>query len=306
MEWLAGILSFLSALLMGVLPAHTFGYHAAPLVQAQATVIFTGDMMFDRSIRTTADEKGGDYLFSCIDETLQRADLVVGNLEGPITASSSMSVGSAVGSPENFTFTFPTSTAALLYRHNIRLVSIGNNHIMNFGQAGLTQTKEYLSAAGVGYFGDPDAAESDRVARMTVGGVPFSFVNWSDWTSDKTDHTVAQIRAEAQSGRVVVVYNHWGDEYVPPPARVRELAHEMVDAGAAIVIGGHPHIVQEHEVYHGKNIYYSLGNFIFDQYWNDAVSHGLLLQVTFGKSGVASVEELPVVLGRDRRTCPVR
>jgi poly-gamma-glutamate synthesis protein (capsule biosynthesis protein) len=303
MEWLAGILSFLSALLMSVLPTHTFGYHAGPIPQTQATIVFVGDMMFDRSIRATADDKGGDYLFSCIDETLQQADLVVGNLEGPITASSSVSVGSAVGSPENFTFTFPTTTAALLYRHNIRLVSIGNNHIMNFGQSGLLQTKGYLSEAGIGYFGDPNAAEGDRVARLAIGGVPFAFVNWSDWTSDKTDHTVAQIRAEAASGRVVVVYTHWGDEYVPPPPRVRELAHEMVDAGAAIVIGSHPHIVQEHEVYHGKDIYYSLGNFIFDQYWNDAVSHGLALRVTFGMSGVTAVGELPVVLGRDRRTC---
>jgi poly-gamma-glutamate synthesis protein (capsule biosynthesis protein) len=304
MDWLAGIIGFLSALFMGVLPGHAALYRAAPLPQKQAAILFVGDMMFDRSVRTTMEEKGSDYIFSCIDPLLAGADLVVGNLEGPITASSSRSVGSAVGSPDNFTFTFPTSTAALLARHNIRLVSIDNNHIMSFGRAGLAQTKALLAEAGVGYFGDPDAAESERVARIDVGGIPFSFVNWSDWTSDKTDHTVAQIRAEAESGRVVVAYNHWGDEYVPPPPRVRELAHEMADAGAAIVIGGHPHIVQEHELYHGTDIYYSLGNFIFDQYWNDAVSHGLALRVVFSESGVRSIAEIPVALGRDRRTCP--
>jgi poly-gamma-glutamate synthesis protein (capsule biosynthesis protein) len=304
MQWLSDIVSFLSALMLSVLPGHIALYHAPPLIRAEAHIVFVGDMMFDRTIRTTAQEKGGDYLFSCIDPLLSGADLVVGNLEGPITASSSVSVGSTVGSPENFTFTFASTTAALLYRHNVRLVSIGNNHIMNFGHDGLLQTKEYLAQAGVGYFGDPDAPESERVARQSIGGIAFSFVNWSDWTSDKTDHTLAQIRTEAQSGRVVVVYTHWGDEYVPPPVRVRELAHEMVDAGAAIVIGSHPHIVQEHEVYHGKDIYYSLGNFIFDQYWNDAVSHGLALSVAFDRTGVRSVAEAPVVLGRDRRVCP--
>lgn len=303
MEWIAGIIGFLSAFLLGILPGATFGYYAAPPQERHAEILFVGDMMFDRSIRTAAEEHGGDYLFSCINETLASADLVVGNLEGPITSSSSRSVGSVIGTPDNFTFTFPTTTAELLARHNVRLVSIGNNHIMNFGLSGLEQTKQWLTKAGVAYFGDPDALESDRVARITVEGIPFSFVNWSDWTSDNTDITVAQIRTEAQSGRVVVAYSHWGEEYVPPIPRVRALAHQMADAGAAIVIGGHPHIVQERESYNGREIYYSLGNFIFDQYWNEDVSHGLALKVTFGPQGVRTIEELPVVLGRDRRTC---
>ncbi|HVU75780.1 MAG TPA: CapA family protein, partial [Candidatus Paceibacterota bacterium] len=237
MEWVTALIGFIVGLVASILPGHTFGYHALPLQDPHATILFVGDMMFDRSIRTKAEEKGGDYLFSCVDPLLTQVDTVVGNLEGPITASSSKSVGSEVGAPDNFTFTFATSTAELLVRHHIGLVSIGNNHIMNFGRDGLTQTKHWLTAAGVGYFGDPDAGEAERVARVTIGGIAFSFVNWSDWTSDNTDITVGQIRTEAQSGRVVVVYNHWGDEYVPPPARVKELAHEMVDAGAAIVIG---------------------------------------------------------------------
>lgn len=305
MEWLAAIVGFLFAALANLFPAHTSAYFAGPLpIEPQeAHIVFGGDLMFDRTIRTTIDEKGGDYIFSCIDSVLQNADLVVANLEGPITASSSKSVGTAVASANNYRFTFPTSTAALLAAHNIKLVTIGNNHIMNFGLNGLEQTKYWLTQAGVGYFGDPDAAEAERVARVTIQGIPFSFVNWSDWTSDNTDHTVAQVRAEADAGRVVVVFSHWGDEYVPPPPRVKALAHEFADAGAALVLGAHPHIVQEHEVYHGKNIYYSLGNFVFDQYWNDAVSHGLLLGVTFDKGGVTHVSEMPTVLQRDRRTC---
>src|SRR5262249_36610589 len=162
-----------------------------------------------------------------------------------------VSEGSAIGSAENTTFTFPTSTAALLKRHNVTLVNLGNNHIMNFSREGLLQTKEWFASAGVSYFGDPDADEDGRVARPVINGIPFSFVNWSDWTSDKTDHTVAQVRKEAESGHVVVVYTHWGDEYVPPTPQMRQLAHSFVDAGAAIVIGSHPHIVQEHEIYSG-------------------------------------------------------
>lgn len=272
-----------------------------------ATVLFAGDMMFDRSVRTVAEEKGGDFLFSCIDPVLQEGnDLVVANLEGPITTFPSQSVGSEVGGPDNYTFTFPTSTAALLLAHHIELVNLGNNHMLNFSREGLVQTEEWLDAAGVKHFGDPDKPEADRVARMEIGGIPFSFVNWSDWTSDKTDHTVAQVREEAQSGRVVVVYTHWGEEYATTSLpRVQALAHSFVDAGAAFVTGSHPHVVQQHEVYKGVDIYYSLGNFIFDQYWNDDVRHGLLLQVTFDPKGVEGLKEIPVELERDRRTCPV-
>lgn len=280
-------------------------YHAAPnrSFAPQVSIIFGGDMMFDRTIRTTMEQKGGDQLFACIDDVLRGADLVVANLEGPITEFPSVSVGSEVGGSNNYTFTFPPETAELLYRHNIRLVNIGNNHIMNFSRDGLLQTKRFLDEARVFYMGDPDALEGDRVARVSIKGIEFSFVNWSDWTSDKTDHTVAQVAKEFEKGRIVVVYTHWGEEYVEPVPRVRQLAHSFVDAGAAIVIGSHPHVVQEHEVYKGKYIYYSLGNFIFDQYWNEAVRRGLLLKVAFTKKGVSGVEEIPISLERDRHTC---
>jgi poly-gamma-glutamate synthesis protein (capsule biosynthesis protein) len=292
--------------IFGLLNGANITAHGAPLKTVPtATVLFGGDMMFDRTVRSAADKSGGDYLFSCLDPLFSQADLVVANLEGPITEHASVSLGSAIGAPDNFTFTFPTSTAMLLAKHGVKLVNLGNNHIFNFKLDGVLSTEHYLDAAGVGHFGDPDKAEADRVARIEINGIPFSFVNWSDWTSDNTDHTVQQIALEKASGRLVVVYTHWGEEYVPPPDRVKTLAHQFVDAGADIVIGSHPHIVQEHELYHGKYIYYSLGNLIFDQYWDDAVSHGLMLSVSFSADGVHSVREIPVELLKDRRTCPV-
>lgn len=301
------IVGFIAAVIAGLMqfinPA--ISYFSPPSAPQQAVIIFGGDMMFDRTIRREADIHGGDFLFSCLKGTLAGADIVVANLEGPITAHPSMSLGSVIKSPENYTFTFPTSTAELLYRHNVRLVNIGNNHIMNFGREGLADTKEWLERAGVAHMGDPNAPESERVARMEIRGIAFSFVNWSDWTSDKTDHTVAQVREEAESGRVTVVYAHWGEEYVPPPERVKVLARQFIDAGAAIVVGSHPHIVQEREPYNGRYIYYSLGNFFFDQYWNEHVRTGLLIRVVFDARGVVSLKEIPIELQRDRRTCPI-
>ncbi len=306
-HWLAGIVAMLIGFLPGSLSAPIYAVNPGlkpPEVKEEVVIVFGGDMMFDRDIRRKMALNGEDNALSCVDEVLLPADLVVANLEGPITSNPSMSLGSVVGSPENFTFTFPTTTATMLGRHNIHLVNIGNNHIMNFGRSGLLETQALLDKAGVAYFGDPDKPEEERVERLEIQGIPFSFVNWSDWTSDKTDHTVAQVRKEAEAGRVTVVYTHWGEEYKATSSpRMQQLAHSFAEAGAVLVVGSHPHVVQENELYSGAHIYYSLGNFVFDQYWNEEVSTGLLLRVKFTKDGVTGIEEMPIKIQRDGRTC---
>lgn len=273
-----------------------------------AQVLFGGDMMFDRSIRVAAQEKGGEYLFSCLGDTLQKPDLVVANLEGPITDNPSVSVGSVVGSPENFRFTFPPTTAALLSAHNIKLVNLGNNHITNYGVAGVQSTMEYLRKAGVEYIGQPGLADeptTQSVVYKNIRSVSVAFINYNEFEKSSTAAlTVRQIQEARSLGFIPVVYTHWGVEYKETsPSYIQDLAHEFVDAGAEVVIGSHPHVVEEYEIYRGKMIYYSLGNFIFDQYFSGAVMRGLLLSINFTQEGVAGIQEIPVVLGRDRRTC---
>ncbi|MEK7612648.1 MAG: CapA family protein [Patescibacteria group bacterium] len=271
-----------------------------PQPAPSATIIFGGDLLFDRSIRTAIREQGGDYIFSCIDATLKGADLVVANLEGPITNNPSVSENTKPGSENNFTFTFDPMVAALLYFHNIRLVNIGNNHIMNYGLEGLRQTKFWLQSAGVDFFGD------EVMYTTTLRGVPLAFINYNEFGGDSYSNVLQNIGIAAAQGYIPIVYTHWGEEYVAPLPRVQALAREFVDAGAALVVGSHPHIVQERELYHGKYIYYSLGNFIFDQYFSEDVSNGLLLSATITKEGSVTIIELPIVLGNDRRTCLIR
>ena len=294
-----------------------------PARPPQATIIFGGDMMFDRSIRTVIDQKGGlpapaggqagDFIFSCIDDVLKNSDMVVANLEGPITEHESVSASSTPGGEFNYTFTFPTSTAPLLFKHNIRVVNLGNNHILNFGTAGARSTISELEKAGVWNFGDP---LSQTVATSTVNGIQFAFINYNEFNPVEHSNilknvgmsstTIEQIQLVRKTGALPIVYAHWGIEYATTSsAYSRELAHSFVDAGAEIVIGSHPHVVQESEAYKGKRIYYSLGNFIFDQYFNEDVRKGLLLKVKFGHRGVLSVKEIPIELGRDRRTCVI-
>lgn len=272
----------------------------------EAKLIFVGDMMFDRHIRKMSEEKGDDFIFSCIDSELARADLVVGNLEGPITLHASVSKGSKVGSPDNYRFTFSSTTAELLARHHIQLVNLGNNHISNFGLSGIASTRAYLEQADVAYFGG--LRGNAPVYRAMIGGIDLSFVNYNEFGGDTIDIVAKEIGDERALGRTVIVYAHWGEEYIEPPERVRVAARRLAEAGASLIVGSHPHVVKMHEMIGDVPVYYSLGNFIFDQYWNEEVSTGLMLLVHIMKEeGIEKInlEERLVRLYKDGRVCPV-
>ncbi|MBN2094193.1 MAG: CapA family protein [Candidatus Zambryskibacteria bacterium] len=285
--------------------------------EKEAKILFVGDMMFDRHIRKMVYEKSGDYIFSCknskgivLSDFLQGADLVVGNLEGPITENASVSMFSVPETPNNYTFTFPTNTANLLAKNNIKLVSLDNNHINNFGEKGVESTKKYLIEAGVDYF------DKDSIYRTKIGGMKMSFISYNEFLSaqagsgENIEKTAEKIKEEKAAGRTVFVYAHWGDEYIDPPWRVKNTAKIFAEAGADFIIGSHPHIVQSHEQFGDTDstsspqaiVYYSLGNFIFDQYWNEEVSTGLALEIKIKGDNVEIIEH-PVSLLVDGRTC---
>jgi poly-gamma-glutamate synthesis protein (capsule biosynthesis protein) len=263
-------------------------------------ILFVGDMFFDRQIRFIASQQGGDYLFGCIDPLLQSADIVVGNLEGPITTSPSVSFGTIPGSPNNYRFTFPTSTAALLARHGIAAVTLGNNHILNFGYSGLLSTQQYLSGAGVGYFGG--VAGNEPIYRIDKNSVHLSFVGYNAFGGAAPAQVAGLIAQEKATGREVIVFAHWGTEYSTTTAQTRPIAQLFAQSGATAIIGAHPHIVGVHEYIGDTLVYYSLGNFIFDQYFSSGVTHGLTLMLTVG-SGIESAEEYPTVIERSGQTC---
>ena len=271
---------------------------------SQSTVLFGGDLMFDRWIRTVARKRGGDFIFDGLRAEFQKADLVVANLEGPITDNPSVSETSVEGSHDNYVFTFPPETAARLKDENIGLVNIGNNHILNFEEDGVRQTKERLEAAGVGYFGSPLSGD-ERVAYREIGGVQFGFVNYNEFVLKGYEKVLADIALAKEQADFVIVYTHWGKEYVAATPGMKVLAHEFIDVGADLVIGSHPHVVQEREAYRGKMIYYSLGNFVFDQYFRPETQAGLLVRATFdAESNTIETEEIPIRLEHSGQTVP--
>ena len=257
----------------------------SPIVNASKnqdviSILFVGDMMFDRYIRQVSEKHGYPFLFQKIESMLKGNDLVLGNLEGPITDKLSISIDSKMGEKDNYIFTFDSKSAQALANENIKLVNIGNNHITNFGSTGIESTRNYLIRSGVDFFGDPEKSNK-RMAFKNIKGLKIAFVNYNQFVSNGEQKTLDDIsKAKALGADEIIIYTHWGTEFVDTPdQKIRNLAHEFIDYGADLIIGSHPHVIQSKEEYKGKVIYYSLGNFIFDQYFDSRTQEGLAVKV---------------------------
>lgn len=268
--------------------------------QQPITIIFAGDIMLDRSIRSKALQFGYEYLISpSLSDLLQKADIVVANLEGPITNNPSISVGSEVGSRNNYIFTFAPESASFLANKNINLVNLGNNHILNFGPAGLESTYQYLDQAGVAYFGYTgiDQPATKYIKIIDKNGYKIGFVNYNQFIWQGEEQAFTDLATVSSEADYVIMYTHWGNEYVPENQVLIDLAHTFIDAGADMIIGSHPHVITGNEIYQGKPIYYSLGNFIFDQYFDEQVKKGLLLEASISpETNQATISEYYVEL----------
>jgi poly-gamma-glutamate synthesis protein (capsule biosynthesis protein) len=241
--------------------------------------------MLDRDIRRLGETVGYAALLEDVMPQLERYDWVVGNLEGPITNHASVSRGSAVGSLDNTRFTFAPEVADFLYTANIRLLHIGNNHIFDFGREGVLSTARTLTQHHLLYFGDVRGRSSSVIyvkkENLTVG-----LVSYNQFLGNGVEQALSNVEEARANADLVVLITHWGDEYEREPSReMRALARRFVDRGADIIVGTHPHVVIPPEVYNGAPIYYSLGNFIFDQYWEKTVRCGLALSVYVNRDG---------------------
>lgn len=266
------------------------------------TLAFVGDILLDRHIRKMAQRDGYPALVSSMKEAFAEFDFAFGNLEGPVTSRASISEGSEVGSPQNFAFTFSPESLSLLSSLGIGAVSIGNNHILDLGREGLKETKQHLREARIAFVGDPSSPQN-RGREFTVGGESFAIVYFNQFLGD-TEEQVASYLSERDTERIpYIVFAHWGEEYERAPTETqRSLARAFVDAGARMVIGAHSHVIGEKEIYRGVPIYYSLGNFVFDQYFSEEVSCGLLLGVDISNGDIQKIEERTVRMRVDGTT----
>ena len=266
-------------------------------------ILFVGDMMFDRYIRQTSDRSGYALLFKDVISLLKDKDLVIGNLEGPITENRSVSLNSRVGEKNNYIFTFDPEVAQVLARENINLVNIGNNHIANFGSSGIASTRKYLTDNSVDFFGDPEDVDS-RFVIKEINGLKIAFINYNQFVTEAKQKTLKDIASTKKlSADIIILYTHWGEEYQQKPnERTVDLAHEFIDSGVSLIIGSHPHVVQSVEQYKGRMIYYSLGNFIFDQYFDAKTQSGLAVQLEIDEVGGMQFKEYNIKMKNNGQT----
>lgn len=277
----------------------------SPTPTQPVRLLFGGDLMFDRDIRLAINKNGANFILEPLKPLFTSYDLVVTNLEGPVTTNPSRSVGSVPGSTDNFIFTFDPIILPMLFDHNMKLVNLGNNHIHNFGRAGVDQTKQLLSEHQLSYFGNTgsEATPSARVTIKQMGPHTIAFVNHNQFTVDGFTTALEDLAYATQATDLVIVMTHWGNEYeTEAKGVIVDQAHQLVDLGADLIIGTHPHVVQQHEEYRGKRIYYSLGNLVFDQYFSKETQQGLLVGVTIHPSGELAFEEFPITMLRNGQT----
>lgn len=294
------ILVLIPVYVLGVFVSDVFAPEIETSVDVlPASVTFVGDMMFDRYVRERASTRGYDSILTDVLPLLTTSDVLIGNLEGPITTFAPVSDWRDSGS-NHYRFTFATTVAKTLADSHFDAVFLANNHILNFGEAGALQTKSWLTENNLGYFGAPDSPYTPwRYASSSPQMVFYAFDTWYARDVEELSLQIAQEPDDA----FVVVYAHWGDEYEKVPnAGQRKQARRFIDAGADFVVGSHPHVIQTKELYEGKWIYYSLGNFVFDQYFSPAVRCGAVVHLTIEEDLSYFVDEKFVELARDGTT----
>ncbi|MEX2461866.1 MAG: CapA family protein [Paenibacillaceae bacterium] len=235
---------------------------------------FVGDILLASGVETLMKKNGYNYPYTDVKDFLQRPDLTIADLETPITDR-----GELIKKEYNYRSS-PLALPALK-EAGIDLVNLANNHVMDYGTEGLLDTFDHLDHTGILRVGaGHDAAEAFEPVIVVKNGMKIAFLGFShvvpdvSWkagvkhpgvadTYDYKGPVLAIEKARAKADLVVVI-THWGVERTDTPVTYQtDLAHRFIDAGADLVIGSHPHVLQSIEAYKGKWIAYSLGNFIF-------------------------------------------
>ncbi len=239
--------------------SHILGYFTEGGSDADtfAALHVVGDIMLDRGVRTLLESEGQDYPWLNMERFLSGVHTTIGNLEGTVNELASTYT---VYPP--FRFVFAPESVEVMNEY-IDVVSLANNHASDVGSAGLQETKDRLDEMGIPWFG----SYATPVPRYdeTINGIELTYIGYHQFQPD-TAELETQIQAADEEGRFVIVFPHWGSEYIVAPSwSQRELAQLMIDAGADLIIGGHPHVAQGIEIIDDVLVVYSLGNFIFDQ-----------------------------------------
>ncbi len=265
--------------------------------QFPTSLSFVGDVLLARRVETYLTTYGSQYVYMDLPK-VSSSTVLIGNFEAAIPKEHTQT--------PDLTFSFSVDVLHIpaLREYGFQYMSLANNHSVDTGVADFIHTQEVLEDNGITSFGSPLALSTTSIAYVELDGQTVALVGvYAVHTSPAKSEIQTVFEYAALRSDMQIAYVHWGVEYEPIHSRAQEqLAHMMVNAGADAVLGHHPHVVQNIELYNGVPIFYSLGNFIFDQYFSREVQEGLW--VTLSLEGNSVVYSLRGVTSVGSRSVP--
>jgi poly-gamma-glutamate capsule biosynthesis protein CapA/YwtB (metallophosphatase superfamily) len=295
---------------------------------ARLTVVAGGDIMPVQAVAAVVDREGADSLFAHVGDPLRAADIAFANLEAPLTRRGAPSRGKEpedLESGRDYLFRGSPAVAGALGRAGFDVVSLANNHAMDYGAVGLMDTIAVLTRAGVRAVGaGPTLDEARRPVIIERRGVRVAVLAYSDviprlsvataaapgvaparglWSTRSAEDEIADgIRSARGHADNVIVSVHWGTEsQTMPDCRQITLGRRMLDAGATVVLGHHPHVLQPVVSRDRRLLAYSLGNLVASPR-GQLARETALLTITLDRRGVAAWGAAPLLVhdGRPR------
>ena len=269
----------------------SFDTGSAALNTSPIRLVFVGDVQLSRNVGEIIVEENPRFPFEWVKDTLRRGDITMGNLESPVSSLNTTCLCCLV---QRSCFRASPEVVDGLVFSGFDIMNVANNHILNYGPEVMNDTLKHLSSAGILYTGANQGEDSiQNPVIIDVQGIKVAYLGFTDiilpdkitdeypqpWIASENavKQSVEQVRNKTD---IVVVTFHFGEQYsFYHSERQEQLAHTAADAGADIIIGHHPHVIQEIEVYNRSIIAYSLGNFIFDQSGRSGVKEGAIFTV---------------------------
>lgn len=278
------------------------------------TATMVGDIMFGRHVEEVTDRYGKEYLFRFVRPLFEESDYVTGNFEHPVLLEDGYEK-----QDKYIHLGTDAESVQTLKDLNFSSVTIANNHTMDYGVEGLRDTIDTfeevgLDAVGAGY----DLEDASRISYQTDNGITTAMIGISDSyvkgarafqaepgvLPADPDVVLPLIKEASDNANLVIVNVHWGVEYNDEPnPRQRDLARAMADAGADLIVGHHPHVLSSVETYNDSVIFYSLGNFVFDQGWS-RTRDSVAVQYKLEEDGKARIEAVPLRI-REATPAPI-
>lgn len=285
-----------------------------------AVITMTGDVMLSRYVTKDYMKKGNEYYFEHVDDVFSTSDLVLTNFESAVV--NDLTQDYRVDPRSQINLAVDKEAIEKINESKINLLSLANNHIGDYGYKGLLETLEITKELDVSTVGLYENAKQDRLYYYEeIDGNKIAIVSASDvlnvkeykptlkdnhagfissWTQE--DLLMDVIQEAKEEADVVIAYIHWGNEYISKISeRQIDLSKRIVDAGADMIVGHHPHVLQEISQYKGVPIINSLGNFVFDQVQGDT-SLSSLLSVHIEEGTIQKLYIRPLVIENSRPT----